>query len=148
MTRKLVVLLLASAALTACSGGETAATENSAAAPTAAAASCDMNVPAENVTEGRTLTEMQARRLEMAERHRVEREMGRRALACVEAAGFAGVDRMSLRRPGPTVLNADGSRGPTTENTWEGVGTREGVRMRIVVDSSGAITSAPIAGIR
>ncbi|MGE3146840.1 MAG: hypothetical protein AB7K35_14775 [Pseudorhodoplanes sp.] len=142
--------MLASASLAACSGGDTQANGNSAEAPAAAAtaATCDMNVPAEDVTEGRTLTEMQARRLEMAERHRVEREMGRRALACVAAAGFTGVDRMSLRRPGPTVQNADGSRGPTTENTWSGVGMRDGVRMRIVVDSSGTMTSGPLAGIR
>ena len=142
MIRAFAVLLLASAALSACSGGDPAAAENS------AAASCDMNVPAENVTEGRTLTEIQARRLEIRERHRVEREMGRRAEACVEAAGFADLGSVGMRRPGPTVLHADGSRGPTTENTWEVVGTRDGVRTRVIVDSSGAITSAPMARSR
>jgi hypothetical protein len=126
------------------------AAENSAAAPTApaAAASCDMNVPSEDVTDGDTPTGMEARRREIRERHRVERELERRVKACVEAAGFADVGSIGLRRPGPMVLHADGSRGPTTENTWEGVGTRDGVRTRIVVDSSGTITSAPIAGIR
>lgn len=138
MTVKFAALLLASAALAACSGGDAPGAGDTAAAP------CDMNVPPEDRITGRVLTESQRRRLESGESSRVLREMGRLAKACAERVGFAEVGNMQRSPPGPTVLAADGSRGPTTENQWSTVGTRDGVRMRIVVNASGVLTSAPL----
>ena len=128
MIIRFTALLAASAALAACSGGDAAGTGDS------AAAACDMNVPPEDRTTGRVMTDSQRRRAELGEDIRVSWEMGRLAKACAERAGFTEVGNMQLRRPGPTVLAADGSRGPTTENTWSTVGMRDGVRTQIVVD--------------
>lgn len=141
MRHRFIALLLASLTLAACSGDDGSGTGNSTSGTTASdTPRCNLSVPPEDIITGRTLTETQARRLEMGERHRVRREQGRLAKACAERAGFSDVGDFRGSEPGPTVLMADGSRQATQEVTFHSTGTRDGKRYRIVVTASGAMT--------
>lgn len=146
--KTLQITLVSVAALTACSqadqGNNTTAGGNTAStAETGAGVPCDMTPPPDHSVEAPDTSDMTPadRALATSERASAGLDMRRRAKACAEAAGFTDVQDFTANRPGTRRQNTAGDWVVSEGESWVSSGTRDGVRMRVIVEANGEITS-------